>query len=497
MLATDALVEQIIKSQRSFAAYAGFVHGWRVRPHQAAWFEALQALAEGRLRTDEAHGAVWTNKLMILAPPASGKTDTIVEFVAWLIGYLALQGKRPQIGIISYADATATGRSEAVRDIIENKREYQLVFDVAPDKSRRWAAEEWSIRNADRGGKDPTVRAAGLQGAILSYRFTSLIVIDDPHRIEAAGTEQLMTGAAEKAMVWRNYNMAVATRGVPGVTPIVLISTRLAADDLPGRLMEMEKDWKVVHTSGLTESDETYWPSDVAPNGNPCGVSTGALLARRESDPISFTTQYMALPPEAGASLFNVWTPLAWPPPEAVSAVFQSWDTATRKNTWNDYSAMVEGVLLKDGRVFIARALAKQMETVALMDAIKAEFARAEEFWHKRPLILVEARASGVPVVEMLRSTTGLPIIARDIPLGRSDLYTRATAVSEKFVSGRVVGPWEEWHPWLDAYKAEMRAYPRGRHDDQVAATVLLLEQVYSGYGGPPPVYKVSYGRLW
>ena len=494
VVATDELVDRIIAAQRSFAAYAEFVHGWRPRPHQVEWFRALQALVDGKLTLPDGRAS---HKLAITAFPGSGKTDTIIEFIGYFIGRMVTAGKRPQIGLISYADSTATGRSDAVRDLVESRQEYRMVFNVRPDKGKKWAAEEWSVWHAERGVKDPTVRAAGLQGSILSYRFPSLIIIDDPHRIEAAGTEVLLAGAAEKAMVWRNYNMAVKTRGVAGVTPIVLISTRLAADDLFGRLMEVEDDWFVIHTPARGEDGESAWPPDAAPNGTPCGISTVELGLLEERDPISFTTQYMALPPQAGAAIFSVWTPWAWPQAEEVVGVFQAWDTATTKSTYSDYSAMVEGALLRDGRVFIARVVAKQMATIALMETIKAEFARAQEFWGKRPLILVEARGSGIPVVDMLRASTELPIMARDIPLGRTDLITRATAVSEKFISGRVVGPWEEWAPWLDGYRTEMRAFPRGRHDDMVAATVLLLEHIYSGYGGPLPTYTVSYGRYW
>ena len=34
-----------------------------------------------------------TTKLMILAPPGSGKSDTLIEFMAWLIGRETLRGR--------------------------------------------------------------------------------------------------------------------------------------------------------------------------------------------------------------------------------------------------------------------------------------------------------------------------------------------------------------------------------------------------------------------
>ena len=100
-------IKNAARSHVSFEHYVWFVHGWKLRPHQKRWGVALQLLGDGCLRTPditdcERCGEMRacskehaTNKLMILAPPGSGKTMLMVEWVAWMIGKATVIGEVP------------------------------------------------------------------------------------------------------------------------------------------------------------------------------------------------------------------------------------------------------------------------------------------------------------------------------------------------------------------------------------------------------------------
>ena len=110
------LTAGIIAARTTLAGYSEFVHGWRPRPHQVEWYQALQALYEGKVTypsqseggaADEEGRASFpeeglvelpTTKLMILASPGWGKTDTLCEYTEWVIGKESEAGRTAQIG---------------------------------------------------------------------------------------------------------------------------------------------------------------------------------------------------------------------------------------------------------------------------------------------------------------------------------------------------------------------------------------------------------------
>ena len=72
---------------------------------------------------------------------------------------------------------------------------------------------------------------------------------------------------------------------------------------------------------------------------------------------------------------------------------------------------------------------------------------------------------------------------------GRGDPVNRASAVTNIFAAGSVLLP-ATWTSWRDEYIEELSSFPYGEHNDQVVATVQLLEYVYptEARGMPPEV---------
>lgn len=475
----EQIVEQAANAALSFRGYVSFVHDWEVRRHQEGLFDALQSLTDGTLKDMDGKP---THKLMALQPPGSGKTDTLVEYNSFMIGRACQVGMVPQVGFVCYADDVATLRSMAVRDTIDLKEKYKLVFPEAiPLRDKRWASHEWFLRRPDPSQKDPTFRAAGITGQILSFRFPTLITIDDPHDRKSVSTTH------QKDEVWRVWRDTIFTRGDEN-TPIVLICTRWAEDDLAGRLMEVEKDWHIVHVSALQTDEDgesySYWPPEKV-KGRMMGISLERLEWIKEHDPQGFQTQYQALPPSAEGDTFKWWRLGVQPPLTDVSRVYQCWDTSYTTKTRSTYNVMVEFLKTKQGWVFINHVFRKKLDFPALMDAVVEEYKRGYEEFGDKVIVLIENKASGGPVTQMIQRNTGVPVRAIDIK--RLDLVTRSAAISKYFETGRIVLP-EQFKGWKDTYQSELKAFPQGQYNDQVAATVLGLEYIFPSHAIGRPI---------
>ena len=474
---------RIALSRSSLAAYIEQVRGWRLRDHQIEGITAVDALIKGQLFLPDGRR---TNRLLWLAPPGSGKTDSAIEIVEWVIGRETELGRVPQCGYISYSDDVAAARSVAIRNTIEFNEGYHETFPhVTPAKSDGWGQNEWYLERKERGKKDPALRAAGITGGILSYRFPSLIVIDDPHDIK-------MLGPIEKDRVWRTYSSTIKTRGLIGITPTILISTRWADDDLAGRILKAEDDWYVVHTKALIsgdtpEDDRSYWPPETLADGTHFGISVDELHKLHEIEPDTFITQFQAMSPAADAEIFKYWEYGPYPSVESVRGVFFSCDTAYTDKASSSYQCVLQWVWTTDGRVFLVNAYRRKAELPAFMADLRKLHEEAKRVWGKDPLVLVENRASGPAVVQILRQTSTLPI--KEVNIKNRDLVNRAAAVSKWFESRRVWLP-EKFEGWIEPYVNELRSFPHGNADDQVSATILMLEYLFSRtYGAPPQMH--------
>jgi len=149
---------------------------------------------------------------LIIAPPGSAKTNTMIAYCCWLLG------KNPNlhIGYLSSTSTQATQRSVAIRDIIDLSKEYRDIFPLTlPDKSRGWAEAEWFVKRADVGDKNASMIISGTPGNILGSRL-DLIVLDD------IADEENMATALQRAKVINFLQKTVDTRLTP-LGRIVLI----------------------------------------------------------------------------------------------------------------------------------------------------------------------------------------------------------------------------------------------------------------------------------
>jgi predicted phage terminase large subunit-like protein len=421
--------------------YPAFEAPWHIRQIAAA----LEDVEAGRCK-----------RLMIFAPPRHGKSLlTSQAFPAWYLG------RKPDSSVIfaSYSQDLASDFGRRVRNLVSSEEH------VAAFPASVISRDSSSVQRFDTT-LHGAYRAVG-RGGPLTGRGAHVLLIDDPLKDhEEADSETVRASLHE----W--YGDVAYTRLAPGGA-IVIINTRWHEDDLSGYLLanHADENWRVLSFPAIAEEDdenrkegEPLWPGR---------FPLEALDAIRK-----VTRRWPALyqqRPSAveGETFKRSWWRYYARAPERFQRVIQSWDTAFKKSTKADYSVCSTwGETATE--IFLLHVWRERVEFPALLEAAKDLGTQ----W-KPHVVLVEDKASGQSLVQVLREATRLPVIP--VPVD-TDKQTRASAATPTVQAGRVLLPVEAG--WLTAFLDELSAFPNAAHDDQVDTVTMALEYMRLSVGG-------------
>lgn len=437
---------------------------WRSaqRNHLLPFFQgAFPLVASGRLKTNWHHNAIAYHleevvagrikRLVITVPPRSAKSIfASVALPAWVLG----RDPGAEIICVSYAQDLASKLHNQCR-IVMRSPWYRRLFPHCKFSSLKNTESEFQTT---RGGG----RFATSVGGVLTGRGAGLLVIDDPIKPEDAVSETVRTSTN----AW--YDMTVLSRlndKVEGA--IVLVMQRLHVDDLAGHLLE-QAGWTHLDLPAIAQEDEVI------------AISHGKYHHRRvddllhpEHEPMSsldelkrslgafhFSAQYLQRPAPIGGNLiqwpwFRSFAIEPWA--DRFDEVVLSWDTASKDGVMNDYSVCTAW-LIKEDRFYL---LGLHRDRLNFPDLKRRALELAERY---RPsTILIEDKDSGTHLAQELDTNSRFSVIAIK-PEG--DKVTRASSSSLEIEGGRVFLP--EHAAWRDELRAEVLAFPKGRHDDQV-----------------------------
>jgi len=423
--------------------YDGFIEG----RHHRIIAEKLEKIATGELK-----------RLIVNMPPRHSKS----EFASYLMPAWFL-GRNPKLKIIQATHNTelAVRFGRKVRNLIETESYYEI-FPETKLKTDDKAAGRWGT---EAGGE---YFAAGV-GAAVTGRGADLFIIDDPHSEQDALSE----GAFDNAYEW--YTSGPRQRLQPGGA-IILVMTRWGTKDLTGRLLKaqsndiMSDQWEIVEFPAIMPSDKPLWPEF---------WSTDDLLKVKSALPVAkWNAQWQQQPTAAEGAIvkrewWQSWEKEDVPP---VKYIMQSYDTAFSKKETADYSAITtwgvfqpeEGgadhIILLDARR--GRYNFPELKEVAL-----------EEYDYWEPdMVIVEAKATGMPLTDELRRT-GIPVLNYTPGKGR-DKVTRMHTVAPIFEAGMV---WAPDKKFADEVIEECAAFPNGDHDDFVDSMTMALIRFRQG----------------
>ena len=402
-------------------------------PHHLKTASKLQAIADGKIK-----------RLIVNMPPRHTKS----EFASFLFPAF-MMGANPKLKIIqtTHTAELAYRFGRKVRNLM-GTGEFQNVFDNVKLSQDSKAAGRWETNH---GGE---YFAAGVGGAITG-RGADLLIIDDPHSEQDALSETALDNAYE----W--YTSGPRQRLQPGGR-ILIVMTRWSTKDLTGQLMKAQTEpkadqWEVVEFPAILPNNKPIWPeywklSEL--ESVKASLSQQKWQAQWQQNPTS----------EEGSIIKREWWQV-WKKeklPDLIH-VIQSYDTAYSRKETADYSA------ISTWGIFYPEEEGKPH--VMLVDCKKGRWDFPElkkialeeyNFWEPETII-VEAKASGMPLTQELR-TMGIPVV-NFTPTRGNDKHVRVNSVSPLFEAGMV---WRPDERWTEDMVEECAAFPYGEHDDLV-----------------------------
>ena len=415
--------------------------------HHKIIAEKLERVARGELK-----------RLIINMAPRHTKSEfASFLFPAWMMG------RNPRMKIIQATHTTelAVNFGRKTKNLIDNE-EYKEIFPEVKLAADSKASGRWDTSS---GGM---YYAVGV-GSNLAGRGGDLVIIDDPHSEQTAMSN---TGFDD---AWDWYTGGPRQRLQPGGS-IVLVQTRWSEKDMTGQLIRaMAKDpladqWEIVELPAIFDDGQPCWPEF---------WSLEDLTAVRASIPPSkWNAQYQQNPTgEENAIIPREWW-CKWEQDNVpqLQFVIQSYDTAFSRRETSDYSAIttwgvfypVEGegpnLILLDSKK--GRWDFPELKEIAL-----------EQYNYWEPdTVIVEAKASGLPLTQEMRQT-GIPVV-NFTPSKGNDKVSRVHAVSPLFEAGMV---WAPDTTFAEELIEEVAAFPNGEYDDLVDSMTQALMRYRQG----------------
>ena len=429
--------------------WPNFIHG---RHHQRM-ARAFERVARGECK-----------RLIINMAPRHSKSEMASYLLpAWFLG------KFPQKKIIqaSYNAELAVGFGRKVRNLVDSEA-FKNIFPEVELRSDSKAAGRW---NTNHNGD---YFAIGV-GGNMTGRGADIMIIDDPHSEQEATQAEFDPTIYDKTFEW--YTSGPRQRLQPGGA-IVIVMTRWSKKDLTGQILKSAaqrsgETWEVIELPALLPSDKPIWPEF---------WSVQELEALKRELPIGkWMAQYQQQPTSDVSAIIKRewWNEWEHDDPPHVDFIIQSWDTAFTKNERSDYSACTTwGVFYEPDDTGVTQA------NIILLDFFKArmEFPelkqKAFEMWKywEPDSIIIEAKASGAPLVFEMRAT-GIPV-QEFVPTRGNDKISRVNAIADIFASGRV---WAPATHWAEELIEEIASFPGGEHDDGVDSMSMAMMRFRKG----------------
>ena len=416
--------------------------------HHKIYAEKLNRIANGELK-----------RLIVNMPPRHTKS----EFASHLFPAFYM-GRHPKAKLIqtTHTGELAIRFGRKAKNLIESE-EYNAVFPHVTLAADSKAAGRWESNHKGE------YFAAGVGGAITG-RGADLLIIDDPHSEQDALSPHVLDAHYE----W--YTSGPRQRLQPGGA-IVLVMTRWSIKDLTGKLLDAQNrsegadKWEVVEFPAVI-NDKPMW-------GNFWDMK-GLNSVKASIPHTKWQAQWMQQPTsEEGALIKREWWQ-KWEKEEIpkLQYVIQSYDTAFSKKESADYSAITTWGVFEpeDGAkpcIILLDAKRGRWNFPELKEKAQEEY----KYWEPE-LILVEAKASGLPLTHELQKA-GIPVI-NFTPSKGNDKHSRVNSVAPIFESGAVYAPVDK--RWAEEVIEECAAFPFGDHDDYVDSMTQALMRYRQGY---------------
>jgi len=292
----------------------------------------------------------------------------------------------------------------------------------------------------------------------------------------------------------------------------VVHNTRWHFNDLAGMLVEEMKHegWAVLTLPAIAEEDddiigrkigEALWPSDFPVKRLDVIKET---VGSRE-----WNAQYQQTPIPSTGGMINIddfkrynyaedWLPTLMalkagatkidPSSHPIKQIVMSWDTAFKEAQINDPSAGTIWGITKEHNLYLLETINQRLAYPKLKKLVVATWERYMKIGLGPIPVLIEDRASGQSLIQDLKRSTPIPIIAVK---ATSEKQVRMEAGTPLIEAGRVYLP-NKPMSWVIDYETQLARFPLAKFDDLVDSTSQFLLWV-----SKPRYRKTSGRKFW
>lgn len=397
---------------------------------------------------------------LIHAPPQAGKSVILSQRLpAWLLGYKPSM----RIKLACYNIEHATRFSRICRELMESD-EYAEMFSGDDWRLSKTAnkQEEWStLARKRRRDSQPSLKALGLTSGFVG-QGADLLIVDDPYASPQDAYSEIIRDS-----VWTFWADSAKPRLNPASNVIVMFH-RYHLDDLAGRLMREEGlkenggKWELFRYAAIADGERD----------DPMNRTVGAKLSpRMEADFLEeqqrnaavWLGQFQGVPISRTGSFFRADKfEVVEDAPEGLPAC-RGWDLAATEGS-GDYTA---GVKMSGpdayGYYYVVDVQRGQWSADRRNRVIRETAERdGEACWVRGAQ---DPGSAGGEAARAFRHLLAGYSVQTERVSGAKEV--RADPLSSRVNSGdvRLVrGAWNR------DFIEEFRAFPRGRHDDQIDA---------------------------
>jgi len=418
---------------------------------------------------------------VIIAPPGSAKTMTVIGACEWWFG----RDPTLHLAYVCNDEGAAVERSLVIKSVIEESDNYHAIFPgTRPDKQKGWSQTEWYLQRPVLTDKNPSGIFVGPGGGIIGNRLDRA-VIDD-----IADVENMKTDWQRKSLI-TYLEQQLLTRFIGSkIGRAVMITTRWHEEDPAA--WAIAQGWHVVHIPALNDQGESYWPEERPASSirchndmhNPDKVCCMWKSLGGEK-PWQLVMQGIVISDETALFKRTNWRDYNIRPAVTRSGIFV--DLAHTEKTYNDETAILVASTDGVGRYLehLEHGHWEYPEAEALILSLRERF--------PYPIYIEDNAGSKALQQRLSRQTWGV------IPWkggGRSK-WARAEASAPSHVAGNWFLP--QYAPWRGYLIEQCVAFNPASSKDDCVDVVTMMELEFQMRGARKPGGKPlkPYKKAW
>ena len=480
-------------AREKYAKYVEFVHQGRWIPAKFLVYicDTVDKLLRDELKNENGEPYIG---LIIQLPPQHGKSCTITET---LPSYFLGRNPYGKVIEISYNDEFAVKFGRRNKQKIEEFGKLLFGIELSRDSQ---AAAEFEIEKT-RG----SMISRGI-GASITGNPGDLIIIDDPYK----NRQDADSPAYKKFVIEEWLNTIRTRRSAKG--KIILIQTRWNEDDLAGYLQDTEpENWFVISFPAIAEKYEAETgrqPGDALfPEIGKDKKWLEKEMQSYKNDPLqggerAWNALYQQRPTSLEGNMIkrHYWQryrlSLQMQKGVGFNEIVQSWDCTFKDTDGTDFVAgHVWGRI--GANCYLLDRIAYPMDIIKTMDNIRLMTKK----WPKALIKLIEDKANGPAVIQMLRTKIPgiIPVKATKSKAERVNAVLPLWEAGNVFIPDEIEvspGVWQKclWANEVIEQCAAFRPEKKEQRDDDVDAASQALNRLMYAFVQKEETKKVVNG---